>query len=145
MTNNILEVQHVTVSFDGFTVLDDLNFAMEKGELRFLIGPNGAGKTTLLDIITGKTNPSTGSVILDGQDDISRWSEHQIVQAGVGRKFQTPSVFSSLTVFENLEAAISFKESSWGLMRKTDHQYHEKIDETLAIIGLVDQAELRAG
>ena len=111
MTNNILEVRNVTVSFDGFTVLDNLNFSMERGELRFLIGPNGAGKTTLLDIITGKTHPSAGQVIFDGHVDISRWREHKIVRHGIGRKFQTPSVFNSLTVFENLEAAISFKES----------------------------------
>lgn len=145
MTNNILEVQHVHVSFDGFTVLDDLNFSMEKGELRFLIGPNGAGKTTLLDIITGKTNPTAGHVIYDGTVDISRWSEHKIVQHGIGRKFQTPAVFGSLTVFENLESAVSFKETSLKLMGKTNRQYQQKIDETLEAIGLTDQVNLRAG
>src|SRR5450631_4125995 len=106
---NILAVNAVSVTFDGFKVLDNLTFNINYGELRFLIGPNGAGKTTLLDIITGKTRPAQGQVIFDGAIDVKQWSEHKLVQHGIGRKFQTPTVFSSLTVFENLEAAIGFK------------------------------------
>src|SRR5689334_40581 len=99
----ILDVINVSVDFDGFQVLNELNFSINYGELRFLIGPNGAGKSTLLDIITGKTRPSSGQVIFDGHLDVRRWPEHKIVQHGIGRKFQTPSVFTSLSVFQNLE------------------------------------------
>lgn len=147
MTNSgkILEVKNVTVSFDGFVVLDDLNLAINRGELRFLIGPNGAGKTTLLDIITGKTKPSTGTVIFDETINISRWPEHKIVQYGIGRKFQTPSIFSSLTVFENLEAAIGFREWSVQLLRWLSKQHRAKIEEMLTMIGLQDRAKVPAG
>src|SRR5947209_4213055 len=101
---NIVDVQDVTVSFDGFRALDGLTFSIGVSELRFLIGPNGAGKTTLLDIITGRTRPGVGRVLYDGGHDLKRWSEHKRVRAGIGRKFQTPTVFSSLTVYENVEA-----------------------------------------
>src|SRR5450432_2312852 len=100
----ILEVKNVSVSFDGFKVLDNMTFSINRGELRFLIGPNGAGKTTLLDIITGKTKATQGQVVFDDKIDLKRWPEHKIVRLGIGRKFQTPTVFSSLTIFENLEA-----------------------------------------
>jgi urea transport system ATP-binding protein len=93
METPILNVQNVTVSFDGFKVLDNLNFAMDTGELRFLIGPNGAGKTTLLDIVTGKTRASSGRVVYDGNQDITRRQEHHRVRLGISRKFQTPSGF----------------------------------------------------
>ena len=99
----ILSVQSLTVSFDGFTVLDELDFSMEYGEMRFLIGPNGAGKTTLIDVITGKSKPDSGRIIFDGATDLRRQQEHQLVRLGVGRKFQTPAIFSSLSVYENLE------------------------------------------
>src|SRR5258707_8460634 len=102
----ILDVQQVTVSFDGFKVLDSLDFSINYGEMRFLIGPNGAGKTTLLDIITGKTKPQSGQVLFDNGINLRHLSEHQIVRQGIGRKFQTPSIFASLTVFQNLETAI---------------------------------------
>src|SRR5690349_16050202 len=88
METPILNVQNVTVSFDGFKVLDNLNFAMDTGELRFLIGPNGAGKTTLLDIVTGKTRASSGRVVYDGNQDITRRQEHHRVRLGISRKFQ---------------------------------------------------------
>src|SRR6188474_1432958 len=109
MSDLIIDVKNVTVSFDGFKVLDDLNFSINKGELRFLIGPNGAGKSTLLDIMTGKTRPNKGKVIFDGHLNVARKSEHDLVRHGLGRKFQTPSIFSSLSVYDNLEAAIGFK------------------------------------
>src|SRR5947199_5643110 len=105
----ILDVRGVKVSVDGFQVLDGLDFSVKYGELRFLIGPNGAGKTTLLDIITGKTRPASGQITFDGNIDTRHWPEHKLVQHGIARKFQTPSVFSSLSVFENLEAALGFK------------------------------------
>ncbi len=145
MTGKILEVSNVTVSFDGFVVLNDMNFSMNRGELRFLIGPNGAGKTTLLDIITSKTKPTSGRVMFDETIDISRASEHQIAQYGIGRKFQTPSIFGSLTVYENLEAAISFREPSVQLLRHMADSYRQKIDETLETIGLMERAHVVAG
>src|ERR1044071_972831 len=121
-TKNILDVQNVTVKFDGFTVLNDLNFSIGYGELRFLIGPNGAGKTTLLDIITSKTKPTNGKVVFDGgKVNISDWLEHKIVQHGIARKFQTPSIFASLSVYENLESAISFRQRSLQLFSSLHH------------------------
>ena len=98
----LLEVDKVTVTFDGFRALDQLTLTLEAGELRCIVGPNGAGKTTLMDIITGKTRPDTGTVRFGGRD-ITRLAEHEIVRLGIGRKFQRPTVFPGHTVFENLE------------------------------------------
>src|SRR5688572_33391075 len=106
----ILEVRDVSVAFDGFTVLDHLSMAVATGELRFLIGPNGAGKTTLMDVISGKTKPDSGTVHFEGTHELTRLREDAIVRLGVGRKFQTPSVFSSLSCFENVEVAAGFRE-----------------------------------
>jgi urea transport system ATP-binding protein len=142
---NILEIKQVTVSFDGFTVLDQLDFSMEYGELRFLIGPNGAGKTTMLDIITNKTKPAVGQVIFEGKLNISHWPEYQIVQHGIGRKFQTPAIFSSLSVYDNLETAVSFRDNSLQLWRRLSSHHRDKIAETLALIGLTERANSRAG
>jgi urea transport system ATP-binding protein len=141
---NILEVKKVTVSFDGFTVLNQLDFSMEYGELRFFIGPNGAGKTTMLDIITGKTKPATGEVIFDGLR-LSHLLEHKIVQSGVGRKFQTPAIFSSLSVYDNLETAVSFRDNSWQLWQKLSGRQRHQVKDTLELIGLAERAETRAG
>ncbi|MBZ0286761.1 MAG: ATP-binding cassette domain-containing protein, partial [Anaerolineae bacterium] len=116
--NGIMEMRGVTVSFDGFKVLDDLDFSIGYNELRFLIGPNGAGKSTLLDIMTAKTRPESGKVVFDGGINVTRTTEHQLVRYGLGRKFQTPSVFGSLSVYENLEAAIGFKTPVHKLTRK---------------------------
>jgi urea transport system ATP-binding protein len=144
-TGKILEVQNVTVSFDGFRALNELNFSMTYGELRFVIGPNGAGKTTLLDIITGKTRPASGRIIFDGQVDVQRWPEHRLVQYGIGRKFQTPAIFGSLSVYENLQAAISFKDRTVHLVRGLSPASKQTIDVTLATIGLQHRAMVRAG
>jgi urea transport system ATP-binding protein len=143
--NTILDVQNVTVSFDGFTVLNDLSFSIKYGELRFLIGPNGAGKTTFLDIITSKTKPTQGKVLFDGKVDIHDWLEHKIVQHGIARKFQTPSVFGSLTVYENLEAAVSFKQKSFQLFGAFPDHFADKVHETLEVIGLEDKSQIKAG
>lgn len=144
-SEKILEVRDVTVSFDGFNALDGLNFSMNYGELRFIIGPNGAGKTTLLDIITGKTRPSTGQVIFDGQLNVQRRAEHTLVRRGVGRKFQTPTIFGSLSVYENLEAAIGFRDHTVSLLRPLLTPHRARIDETLDLIGLRHRADIRAG
>src|SRR6476659_2641871 len=145
MANAILSVEQVSVIFDGFTVLDGLNFNVDYGELRFLIGPNGAGKTTLLDIITGKTRPAHGQVIFDGQYDVTGWPEHRRVRQGIGRKFQTPAIFGSLTVVENLETAIGFRDGILALARATAPAYRRAVAETLDLIGLASRAATRAG
>src|SRR5437764_14141945 len=106
----ILRVEEVTVNYNGFKALNALNYSMERGELRVVIGPNGAGKTTLLDVITGKVRPRSGQVVFQARDhgpcDITRRPEQDIARLGVGRKFQTPNIFKSLTVLENLRLAV---------------------------------------
>ena len=104
-TNFLLAIEDLTVSFDGFKAVDSLNLYVEKDELRVIIGPNGAGKTTVLDMICGKTKPTAGSIKFKNRELVGM-AEHRIVREGVGRKFQTPSIYENLTVFENLE--ISF-------------------------------------
>lgn len=140
----ILEIHDVTVSFDNFKVLDGLNFSMNYGEVRFLIGPNGAGKTTLLDIITSKAAPSSGKVIFDGHMDVTHWVEHRLVRQGIARKFQTPSIFSSLTVYENLEAAISFRAPKHRLLRPLNGEQHDKVGAALEMVGLQARARVPA-
>src|SRR2546421_1810342 len=102
---DILRVEGVTVTFSGFKALDGLDFSMRAGELRVVIGPNGAGKTTLLDVITGKVRPRAGRVLFRGED-LTRLPEQVIARRGIGRKFQTPNVFKSLTVLENMNLAL---------------------------------------
>ena len=133
-SESIMDVKGVTVSFDGFKVLDDLNFCIEYGELRFLIGPNGAGKSTLLDIMTGKTRPDKGRVTFDKRVNVGRTTEHQLVREGIGRKFQTPTIFGSLSVFENLEAAIGFKTPIFNLGGRLSGDQRDRIDDTLALL-----------
>ena len=143
-SENILDIQDVNVSFDGFTVLNGMNFSMRKGELRFLIGPNGAGKTTLLDIITGKTKPHSGRVLFDGKNTarLGR-NEHKLVRIGIGRKFQTPSVFASLSVRENLEAALGFREPALNLTRAMPASERDKLETALDLVGLRPRANTR--
>jgi urea transport system ATP-binding protein len=101
-TDFVLAIEDLTVSFDGFKAVDGLNLYVDKNEIRVVIGPNGAGKTTVLDLICGKTKATAGSIKFKGQE-LTKMSEHQIVRSGVGRKFQNPSIYENLTVFENLE------------------------------------------
>ncbi len=103
-TDFLLSIEELTVSFDGFKAVDGLNLYLEKDELRVIIGPNGAGKTTVLDMICGKTRPTGGSIKFNNRELVGL-AEHKIVHAGVGRKFQTPSIYENLTVFENLEVS----------------------------------------
>jgi urea transport system ATP-binding protein len=144
MSDRILSVEGVTVSFDGFKVLDSLDFAMDYGELRFLIGPNGAGKTTLLDLITGKTRPASGRIFYDGRIDVTRHQEHDLVRLGIGRKFQTPAVFGSLTVFENLEVALGFRSNLLSLVRRLKGSDRDRIFATLEKVGLADRGSVVA-
>ena len=133
------------MSFDGFTVLNELDFAMGYGEMRFLIGPNGAGKTTLIDVITGKSKPTRGRIIFDGATDLSRRQEYQLVRLGVGRKFQTPSIFASLTVYQNLEVTLGFRSKITGLLRKLRGGESDRIMDTLEMVGLQHRARDIAG
>ncbi|KNZ68937.1 ABC transporter [Thermincola ferriacetica] len=145
MAGTILYLENVTVDFDGFKAIQNLNSYIEYGELRFLIGPNGAGKTTLLDVICGKTKLTEGRVIFDNTE-ITRKSEHEIVKMGICRKFQTPSVFNNLTVFENLELAVQKHRGILAsLFRNLTAEQAEKINATLENIGLADQAGVKAG
>src|SRR6266700_2615057 len=113
----ILSVEEVTVNFNGFKALNGLNFSMDRGELRVVIGPNGAGKTTLLDVITGKVRPASGRVVFqpDGRPprQTTGLSQEQIARLGIGRKFQTPNVFKSLSVLENLKLALKSSRGVW--------------------------------
>ncbi|PRY35199.1 urea ABC transporter ATP-binding protein UrtD [Umezawaea tangerina] len=113
----LLDVRGLRVVFSGFVALDGLDLTVEEGELRFLIGPNGAGKTTLIDVVTGLTRPVAGSVRFGGTELVGR-REHRIVRLGVGRTFQTATVFEELTVLENLDLAASFRLSLPSLLRK---------------------------
>jgi urea transport system ATP-binding protein len=141
----ILDVQDVTVRFDGFTVLNKLRFTMRRGELRFLIGPNGAGKTTLLDVVTGKTRPESGRVLYDQRVDLVGRREAQIVRLGIGRKFQTPAIFRSLTVADNVMLAAGFRGGLPGLFRRPDATQQARVRETLAEVGLDGRATVLAG
>jgi len=111
-SHEMLTIQGLGVSFDGFKAVDDLNFIVDRNELRVVIGPNGAGKTTLLDLICGKTKSTSGSIMFKTMD-LTQMKEHAIVRAGVGRKFQTPSIYENLTVSENLE--VSFPARAYGV------------------------------
>ena len=145
LSQPILSVENLTVRFDGFTVLDELDFSIGYGEMRFLIGPNGAGKTTLIDVITGKSKPSRGRIIFDGTTDLSRRQEHQLVRLGVGRKFQTPSIFASLTVYQNLEVTLGFRSRITRLLGKPRGGEAERIMQTLEEVGLQHRAKDIAG
>ncbi|WP_051250558.1 urea ABC transporter ATP-binding protein UrtD [Paenibacillus harenae] len=142
----ILQCDDVTVEFDGFKAVQGMSLKLEKGELRFLIGPNGAGKTTMLDVICGKVRPSAGKVTFGGKVDITRKKEHQIAELGIGRKFQAPSIFPSMTVSENLEIAMRQKRSVFAtLFARMEVEERERMDQQLAMIGLQDKAAKRAG
>ena len=135
-SSSILSVEQLTVSFDGFTVLDELDFQVGYGEMRFLIGPNGAGKTTLIDVITGKSRPDRGRIVFDGSTDLTRRQEYQLVRLGIGRKFQTPAIFSSLTVYENLEVTLGFRSRITSLLGGLRRGGNERIRNTLEQVGL---------
>ncbi len=114
----VLHVEDLTVSFDGFKAVDKLNLYIDRNELRVIIGPNGAGKTTLLDLICGRTRATDGLIRFKGRE-LTKMPEHQIVRAGVGRKFQTPSIYENLTVFENLEISYPGGRSVFGALTFT--------------------------
>ena len=136
---DLLQINDVQVTFDGFKALDVHYFGVDRGELRVVIGPNGAGKTTLCDVISGKTKPTSGQVIFDDVD-ITRLPDTEISSLGVGRKFQTPTVFDSLTVFENLELALPGKRGVWStIWAKVSGVERDKIEQQLTRVRLIDQ------
>ncbi|MCV2217182.1 urea ABC transporter ATP-binding protein UrtD [Thauera sp. Sel9] len=144
-TDFVLAVEDLTVSFDGFKAIDGLNLYVDRGELRVVIGPNGAGKTTLLDLICGKTKASAGSIKFKNQE-MTRLPEHMIVRAGIGRKFQTPSIYENLSVFKNLEVSYPRGRGVFGALGfKCDKEVKAKVDEIADMIGLADRLELEAG
>ena len=143
--DKLLYLEHLTVSFDGFKALNDLTLYIDPGELRCIIGPNGAGKTTMMDVITGKTRPDQGTAWFGRSIDLLKLTEPEIAQAGIGRKFQKPTVFENLNVFDNLELALAGDKSFWKvLLARLTPQQRERIDEVLVTIGLTDQRHTMA-
>jgi urea transport system ATP-binding protein len=147
MTDAIIYLEDVTVSYDGFKALSRLNFYMDRRELRVVIGPNGAGKTTLLDVISGRVKPEHGRVIFGRSTELTVLSENQIAALGIGRKFQTPSVFVNLTVWENVE--LSLRRPSKGvlatLMSRDGSEASDRIAATLDTVGLGNKGGAPAG
>ncbi|HWQ37177.1 MAG TPA: urea ABC transporter ATP-binding protein UrtD [Burkholderiales bacterium] len=142
----ILYLDDVSVSFDGFKALDALTLTVEAGELRCVIGPNGAGKTTMMDVITGKTRPDSGTVFFGQSIDLTRLTEAEIAHAGIGRKFQKPTVFENHTVFENLELAMKTdKRVRASLRARLSGEALDRIGETLHRIDLFEEADRPAG
>lgn len=145
--STLLEVSGVSVSFDGFKAINNLSFQIGEAELRAIIGPNGAGKTTFMDIVTGKTRPDEGRVIWgERSQSLLKMSESQIARAGVGRKFQRPTVFEDQSVFENLSMALKNDRQPWAVLfyRPSDMD-RDKVHALAAEIGLTDQLQRKAG
>jgi urea transport system ATP-binding protein len=142
----ILYLEDITVSFDGFKALNALTLHIDAGELRCIIGPNGAGKTTMMDVITGKTKPDTGTAFLGQSIDLLHLSEPEIAHAGIGRKFQKPTVFDQHTVFENLELAMKTSKSVWKtLFARLDSEAKDRIAATIDLIRLKNEVYRPAG
>jgi len=142
----ILSLEGVNKTFDGFKAISDLNFYLDEGELRVVVGPNGAGKSTMLDLITGRTRPDTGKVEFNGGTDLTRLSEARINQLGIGRKFQTPSVYVDHTVRENIWLSLEGTRGVWAtLFAKPNAAQRERINDVLQLIGLPAKAEDKAG
>jgi urea transport system ATP-binding protein len=146
LTQSLLYLDGVSVSFDGFKALNNLSFEIEPGEMRAIIGPNGAGKTTMMDVVTGKTRPDTGEVMFNGTYDLTRLDETEIAELGIGRKFQKPTVFDSHTVFDNLELALKTdRRARTALLWRETAEEHHRIDEILNIIRLTAVQDRLAG
>jgi urea transport system ATP-binding protein len=140
--NKRLYLEDLTVSFDGFKALNQLSLYVDPGEMLCIIGPNGAGKTTMMDVITGKTRPDSGMAWFGDGVNLLHLSEPEIVAAGIGRKFQKPTVFEQLTVFENLELALAGTRSFLKTFRaRITAAQHQRIAEVLDIIGLAEHSE----
>jgi urea transport system ATP-binding protein len=141
----VLTVEDLTVSFDGFKAIDNLHLYVEQNELRVIIGPNGAGKTTLLDLICGKTRASAGRIKFKNQE-MTVLPEYEIVRSGIGRKFQTPSIYENLSVFQNLEVSFPRGRGVFGsLFFKCDEEVKASVRSVAKEIGLGDQLDTEAG
>ena len=142
----VLYLDGISVSFDGFKALNNLSLTIDPGELRCVIGPNGAGKTTMMDVITGKTRPDEGRAVFGDAADLTRMTEAQIAHAGIGRKFQKPTIFEQLTVFQNLELAMKAdKKVRATLFARLSSTDGDRIAHTLTLIGLQESADRVAG
>jgi len=142
----ILYLDEISVSFDGFKALKKLTLTIERGELRCIIGPNGAGKTTMMDVITGKTRPDSGTAFFGQTIDLTKLSEPQIAAAGIGRKFQKPTVYENHTVFENLELAMKTDKGVLASLRaKLSGEARDRIGAVLGEIALTERAYHPAG
>lgn len=146
LLGKVLYLDKVTVSFDKFKALNQLTLHVDPGELLCIIGPNGAGKTTMMDVVTGKTRPDEGSVWFGSNINLLTLTEPEIAQAGIGRKFQRPTVFEFLSVFENLELALADDKSFWHtLIARLSVAQRQRINEVLEIIGLESKQTETAG
>jgi urea transport system ATP-binding protein len=142
----ILMLEDVNKTFDGFKAISNLTFYMDEGELRVVIGPNGAGKSTMLDLITGRTQPDSGKIEFGRDTDLTRLNEYQINRLGIGRKFQTPSVYGDHTVFENVLLSLKGPRGVFSsLFHRTTPEQRTRIDEVLTTVGLADRAQSKAG
>jgi urea transport system ATP-binding protein len=146
-TATILAAEGVNKAFDGFKAITDLNFTLDEGELRTVIGPNGAGKTTFLDLITGRTKPDTGTITFGSESvDLIRKSEYEIYRLGIGRKFQTPTVYTDHTVFENLLLSLEGSRGVFAaLFSRVTQAQRDRIREILQTIGLAAKEDAKAG
>jgi urea transport system ATP-binding protein len=145
VTDSLLYLDGVTVSFDGFRALNGLSLAIDHGEMRAIIGPNGAGKTTMMDVVTGKTRPDTGEILFGGRTDLTRLDEAAIAQLGIGRKFQKPTVFDSHTVADNLLLALKTPRGIFpNLFARLRNRERARIDEILETVHLADQRDALA-
>ena len=145
MSAPLLELRKITVSFDGFLALRDLNLSLQPGELRAVIGPNGAGKTTFLDVISGKTSPTDGEVVFQGRSLLGT-QEYRIARLGIGRKFQSPRVFEKLSVEENLALAVSQPKQPWSLLfGGLNATQRDQVHHLMGIVNLQNRAHWMAG
>ena len=145
-TGNVLYLDDVSVSFDGFKALNELNFYVATGELRAIIGPNGAGKTTMMDVVTGKTKPDSGKVYFKDTIELTRLDEARIANLGIGRKFQKPTVFENQTVFQNLELALKGTRGvAAALLHRRNKSQEERIHVILETIRLAGATTQMAG
>ena len=142
----LLAAEGVNKSFSGFKAINNLNFYLDPGELRTVIGPNGAGKTTFLDLITGRTKPDTGKIEFDATHDVTRMNEYEIYRLGIGRKFQTPTVYTDHSVWENLVLSLEGSRGVWSsLFHKPSSTERDRMDEILGTINLGAQRDWKAG
>jgi urea transport system ATP-binding protein len=142
----ILYLENISVSFDGFKALNNLSLTIDAGELRSIIGPNGAGKTTMMDVITGKTRPDSGKAFFGQTLDLTRMSEPEIAHAGIGRKFQKPTIFENHSVFENLELAMKMDKSVFkSLFYQIADDERDRVAEVLKRIRLTGEADRQGG